>query len=294
MDIAATRTDAKALAYMDNMNQSWQRCGEIYLGMAKDVYFEEGREVETMDEGGTDGTATLSQPFTDEQGRFSIINDISRGKYKVVSDVTEATTTRRDKTVKTLVNMATISAPTDPDLSSVCLATALINMDGEGMNDLQDYVRAKLVAQGAVKPTDDEKKQLEAQQQAAQNQPPDAQTQLLQAQAQGIGAQAQKDVALAGKAQADTTLSHAKAVQTLADAHHANALATKTEADTHGTHASTLKTHADTAAVLSPDQPDGSGVTPFDPSVAADAKQSAGKRMGVFHALRGLLRGQGG
>jgi hypothetical protein len=52
MDIAATRTDAKAEIYMDNMRQSMQRCGEIYLSMARDVYVEEGREVPTLSEDG--------------------------------------------------------------------------------------------------------------------------------------------------------------------------------------------------------------------------------------------------
>jgi hypothetical protein len=34
MDIAATRIDAKSAIYLDNMKQSVQREGEIYLGMA--------------------------------------------------------------------------------------------------------------------------------------------------------------------------------------------------------------------------------------------------------------------
>jgi hypothetical protein len=105
MDLAATRIDDKAFTYLDNNRQSMQRAGEIYLAMAREVYVEEEREVETMDaEGKTPGVATLAEPHTDEKGNYSIRNDIAAGKYKVVSDITEATTTRRDKTVRTLIN----------------------------------------------------------------------------------------------------------------------------------------------------------------------------------------------
>jgi hypothetical protein len=223
MDIAATRTDAKAFTYMDNMRQSMQRCGEIYLSMARDVYVEDGREVETMDERGEDGTAVLGEPATDDAGRYRIRNDISRGKYKVISDVTEATTTRRDKTVKTLVNMAQIAGVTDPELASAALATALINMDGEGMEDLQSWQRSRMVAQGVIKPTKEEQAELD---QAQQQQQPDP-------QAAALAAVAQKEGALAIKAGADTELSKAKTVLTLAQAHSAGAEADQAHIDAH-------------------------------------------------------------
>lgn len=210
MDIAATRTDAKSGIYMDNMKQSMQRCGEIWLGMARDVYFEPGREVETLDDKGEYGTATLAEPHTDDAGNYSIRNDLSRGKYNVISDVTEATSTRRDKTVKTLFSGAQMVAVADPELSAAMVNTALLNMDGEGVDDLQDWIRARLVKQGVVKPTKEEAAQLE--QAAQQTQQPSAEDQALQASAA-------KNAALAGKAQADTELAKAKTVDTLAHAH---------------------------------------------------------------------------
>jgi len=200
MDIAATRQDSKAFPYMDNMRQSMQRCGEVYLSMARDVYVEEDREVETMDEEGGYGVATLYEPYTDEKGSFSIRNDIARGSYKVISDVTEATTTRRDKTVKTLVSVAQIAATTDPELAAAALSTAMINMDGEGMADLQDWMRGRLVRQGVVKPTEEEKASMQEEAQGAQPDP----------QALALQAVAEKESALAGKAVADTALSEAK------------------------------------------------------------------------------------
>lgn len=209
MDLAATRVDAKSGIYMDNMKQSWQRCGEVWLSMARDVYVEEGREVETMGRDGEQDTAVLQQGVTDPQGRYSIRNDIAKGKYRVISDVTEATTTRRDKTVRTLVNGSQVVAAFDPDLASAMMMTAMLNMDGDGIEDLQSWMRFKALSIGLVKPTKDEQDQIDQAQQ--QDQAPDP-------QAQALMAAAEQAKALAGKAQADTELSKAKTIQTLAGA----------------------------------------------------------------------------
>src|SRR6185312_6430380 len=99
MDIAATRTDAKSAIYMDNMRQSVQRWGEIYASMIREIAVEEGRKYPTLGENGEEGEAVLLEPHTDELGKYTIRNDLAKGKYKVIADVTEATATRRDKTV---------------------------------------------------------------------------------------------------------------------------------------------------------------------------------------------------
>jgi hypothetical protein len=56
-----------------------------------------------MTEDGDDGEATLHESFTDKQGVHRVRNDFSSGRYKVIADVTEATATRRDKTVKSML-----------------------------------------------------------------------------------------------------------------------------------------------------------------------------------------------
>lgn len=222
MEIAATRTDAKTAIYMDNMRQSMQRCGEIYLSMAREVYVEEGRTVETLGSDGTEDTAVLVEPFTDERGNYSIRNDLAKGKYKVISDVSEATTTRRDKTVKTCLNGAQIVGQMDPELATALINTAFLNMDGEGITELQDWIRGRMVRQGIVKPSKEEALQL---QEEAQNQQPDPQSLALQAVAA-------KESALAEKAVADTQKSKADVVKTLADAQRIAAETGKTVAET--------------------------------------------------------------
>lgn len=229
MDIAATRIDAKSGIYLDNMRQSVQREGEIYLSMAKEVYWEPERVVETMTEDGDDGEAVLHESIT-ENGVNKVRNDFSRGRYKVIADVTEATSTRRDKAIKSSLNIANVAVTAqNMELASVALLTAVMNQDGEGTADMQKWARKQLVTMGVTEPNDEEKAQMEA---AAQQQEPDPAQLVLQAQAAALEAQAGKDAALAEKAGADTQLSEAKVVQTLADAAKKNAEAQAPANDT--------------------------------------------------------------
>jgi hypothetical protein len=216
MDIAATRIDAKSGIYLDNMAQSVQREGEIYLSMCADVYYEPGRNVETMSEDGDDGEAILAEPYTDKQGRHFIRNDFTRGNYKVIADVTEATSTRRDKAVKASLGIAEAAGKIgDTGTARVALLMAIMNQDGEGTSDFQRYARKQLVAEGVVEPNAEEQQQME---EAAANAEPDPAQKVLDAQAAALVAQAQKDQAHAGESESKIALNEAKAVETMADA----------------------------------------------------------------------------
>jgi len=208
MEFAATRVDAKSAIYLDNMAQSVQREGEIYLAMVKECYFEQGRVVETMSEDGDDGEATLVENFTDKQGVNRVRNDFSSGRYKVIADVTEATTTRRDKTVRQALGIASIATEAqDQELAQVSILTAVMNQDGEGMTEFQKYARKRLVAMGVVEPNEEEKAQMEQ----AQQQPDP--TQAL------VAAEAGLKEAQAEKAQADAFKSKAGGMLNIAQAH---------------------------------------------------------------------------
>lgn len=208
MDIAASRVDAKSYIYMDNFKQTILRFGEVYYSMAKEVYVEEGRVVQTMDEEGKTEQATLSELHTDAKTMITAKrHDLSVGKFNVVADVTEATATRRDKTVRTMITLSGVAvAAQDVDLAKAALYVAIDNMDGEGMDNLQSFVHKQSVAIGLDEMTPEE-------QAAAQNaeQQPDPQALVLLSQAKALSSQA-------NKLDADTDLSRAKVVQTLADA----------------------------------------------------------------------------
>lgn len=227
MDIAQTRIDERDGSYMDNFKQSMQRCGEVYKSMADDVYFEPGREVPQMDEDGEQSMAILSEPYTDENGRYQIRNDLSQGDFHVIADVTEATATRRDKTVKALYGIAQLcSEGGDQEGVQAATITMIENMDGEGMADYKAWNRQRGLKLGLFKPTDEEALQL---QQAAQAQSqPDPTSIALLAQAQDFAAAANLKGAQAEKAQSASKLDAANTVKALADA-------SKSAADAHMT-----------------------------------------------------------
>jgi hypothetical protein len=215
MDIAAARVDAKSGVYLDNMRQSVECEAEIYLSMARDVYFEPGRKVETMTEDGDDGEAILQEMIADKTGTIRIRNDLQRGKYKVVASVTEATATRRDKTVKSSLNMAEIALQAgDQELAQASIITAVMNSDGEGINQLQAFARRKGIAIGLVEPNEEEQAAMDA---AAESEQPDPAALAVEAQANALNAQAAKDMATTEKTMADTELSRAKTAETEAE-----------------------------------------------------------------------------
>lgn len=205
MDIAASRVDSRSAIYLDNMRQSILREAEIYLGMAREVYFEPGREVETRTADGKDGVAVLHKAELDDQGVYRIRNDLARGRYRVIADVQESTSTARQKTVRQNMVLAEVAVKAGvPDLASAALLTAVMNQDGEGQTDMQEFARRKLIELGVVKPTPEEQQVIEQAAQQQEQAPPDPAQTALQAQAAEL--------------QSKAKLNEAKSLETLASA----------------------------------------------------------------------------
>jgi hypothetical protein len=190
--------------------------------MARETYVEEGREVEAMDEDGNTKTATLHELYHDSKtGITAKRYDLSVGKFNVVADVTEATATRRDKTVRTMMTLAQAAATIqDTDTGRAALLTAIKNMDGEGIDDFQAYVHKVAVTMGLDEPTPEEQQAMQGQQQ------PDPTAIAALAQAKALNSQADKFDADADKSRAQTKESEAKTVLTLAQAKKTNREAT--------------------------------------------------------------------
>jgi hypothetical protein len=208
MERVQAKVDMMAFIYMDNMAKSMQRSGEIWLGMYREIADEDGRKVTTIGKDGTRGKAVLRQPKVVD-GVAQTVNDPAKGKYEVTVDVGPAFKSRRDATVRKLIEMLRLVQ--DPQLGQILVSLILTNMDGEGLDDLQEFLRMQLVRLGVVKPNEQEQKQLAEQQQAQANQPPDPQSQYFLAAAQ-------RESAAAGKAHADTVKTFADAANSRADA----------------------------------------------------------------------------
>jgi hypothetical protein len=212
MDVAATRIDARSGPYLDNMRMSVQREGEIYLSKAAEIYAEEGRTVSTMSEDGDDGRATLKAQYTDRNtGQNRVINDLESARYKVIASVTEATATRRDKTVRSMLMTAEVAVQAqDMELAQAAILTATLNQDGEGIDDFQKWARKKALGIGLVTPNEEEQHEMDQAAQSQQQAAPSPTDQALNAQAADFAASA-------AKKQAETVLTGAKVDNTKAD-----------------------------------------------------------------------------
>jgi len=207
VELIQTRLDMQSFIYMTNMAKAMRRCGEIWLSMAKDVYVEEGRKMKSLDQMDQVGTVELMKPIIDsETGELVYENDLSKATFDVSVDVGPSFTSRREATVRALTGMMQVT--TDPETQMILQSMAIMNMDGEGIGDIKDFFRTKLVQLGVVKPTEEEQQQM-MEAAMAQGQQPDPQSMYLMAESA-------KAEALALKAQADTEYSIARTEETRA------------------------------------------------------------------------------
>ena len=200
VELIQARLDMQTAIYASNMAKAIKRVGEVWLSMAKDLYVEDGRKMKTMAADGSKGSVTLLKPGIDEEtGELTAQNDMASARFDVNVEVGPSSNSRRQAVVRQL--MALLSATQDPETSAVLQAMILMNMEGEGMQDIRAFYRKKLVAQGVITPTPEEQKELQAQQ---ANQQPDPNALFLQASAKKALADAAQSEAKVGNVHADT------------------------------------------------------------------------------------------
>jgi hypothetical protein len=212
MEMVQQRLASQAFLYISNYAKAVQRCGEIWLSMAKDIYVEPRRRMKGLNEQGKTDTIELLKPTMGENGEVEYENDLSTADFDVVADVGPSFATQRAATRRSLLGMMQF-ASSDPQTQKILLATLMQNLEGDGVQEVADFMRRELVTAGVVKPTDEEAAALA---QAAQNQQPDPNVLYIQAVSEKERAQAQKAQADSVNALADAQLKRAKVQETLA------------------------------------------------------------------------------
>jgi hypothetical protein len=209
VELIQSKIDMQTYIYMSNMAKAIKRCGEIWLSMSRDVMVESGRKLKGIGSQGQMSTVELARPVLNpETGAVEYENDLSKAKFDVAVEVGPSSESRRAATVRSLMGMMQLA--TDPETQQVLGSMAMLNMEGEGISDVRDFFRNRLIKMGVVKPTAEEQQALlEELQQAQSQQQPDPQAQYLQAAA--MEAQAK-----AGQAQANTAYTLARAEETKA------------------------------------------------------------------------------
>jgi Phage P22-like portal protein len=205
VELVQGKLDMQTFIYVSNMSKAIRRSGEIWLSMAKDILVDEGRKMKGIGSSGeVEGIELLRPMANQETGEVEHENDLSDADFDVSVDVGPSSASKKQSTVRSLTGMMQITQ--DPETLQVLGAMAMMNMEGEGISEVRDYFRHKLIKMGVVKPTDEELKELQAE---AANTPPDPNAQFLAASADQAAAQAVK-------ARADTVLVVAKAQESKA------------------------------------------------------------------------------
>jgi hypothetical protein len=212
VDMIQQRLDMQAFIYMSNMAKAIQRAGEVWLSMARDVFVEKGRKLKGVTNQGQVESIELLRPVVNESGAMDYDNDLSRASFDVVVDVGPSSQSRRAATVRALTGMMQLTQ--DPETINVLTAMAMMNMEGEGVQEVRDWYRSKLIKMGVVKPTEQEQKELMAE---LENMPPDPNTVFLEASAEQAKAEAAKSRASAVLSLAKTEETKAKTAETLSN-----------------------------------------------------------------------------
>jgi hypothetical protein len=193
VEMIQTRVDMQTFIYMSNFAKGMKRCGEIWLGMAKEIYTEDKRKMKTIAPTGEAGMVELMQPTIDtETGAVVMANDLSQATFDVIAEVGPSSSSKRAATVRALTGMLQITQ--DPETQQVLTAMAMMNMEGEGVGDANAYFRKKLLRMGVVQATEQEAQEMMAEMQG-QTQDPNAVF---------LQAAAEEAIAKAAKARADT------------------------------------------------------------------------------------------
>ena len=194
--------DMQTFIYMSNFSKAMKRSGEVWLSMAKEIMVESGRKMKLVDNRDVSSSIVLSEPAIDEDNNEIALNDLTKANFDIAVSVGPSSKSRKQSTVRMLTNMMGVA--TDPETLTVLGSMAIMNMEGEGIEDVKEYFRKRLINMGVIEPTEEEAQKL-SQEQA--NTPPDANTEYLKAAAA-------KESARAIESQMDTVLKGAKAKET--------------------------------------------------------------------------------
>jgi hypothetical protein len=207
VELIQNKLDMQTFIYMSNFAKAVKRCGEIWLSMAREIYVEPNRKMKGLGKTGQPRSIELVKPMLNkETSAIEYQNDLTQAKFDVTVDVGPNSSSKRAAVVRALTGMMTITQ--DPETLAILSSMAMMNMEGEGLSEVQSYFRKRLLKQGVLEPNEEEAAAMAAELEAMQAQP-DPQAQL----AESLGLEAR---AKAAKAEADTEYALARAEETRA------------------------------------------------------------------------------
>ncbi len=211
------RLDMQSFIYISNFAKAMKRTGEIWLDIAKEVYTEKGRKMKVVEQDGKSASIELMQPMEDEDRNSTIRNNLTEADFEVNVSIGPTSASKKAATRDRLIEMKQFTQ--DPQTVAVLDALIMMNTEGEGLDETRDYWRNKLLAAGAVKPTEEERLEMDK---AKAETPPDANTVYLQkaaeaeeAKAQKLMAETERTIAEVDETRADTDKTEAETIDIL-------------------------------------------------------------------------------
>jgi len=158
------QVDLTNFDFYDNLTKSIQHTGKIILDLIPHVY-DSQRVMRIIGPDGKPDLVGINEPKQDEQGVWTVMHDMSVGKYDVVMDTGPGYNSKRQEAVESMVDMLKV----DPALMQQAGDLIFRNMDFPGA----DIIADRLAAGNPLAQIDDKSPI-----------PPQVQMQLKQAQAQ--------------------------------------------------------------------------------------------------------------
>jgi hypothetical protein len=163
--------DNSSIKYFQSQEIAECQTGRILVKAIPKVY-DTKRQVRILNEDDSMDMVTINDQVYDQETRqFVTVNDLSKGKYDVTCDVGPAFKNRQQESVKALTEL--IQAI--PGVGELSADVLMKNIASPGVDVVGERVRRRLVESGAIPQsqlTDEELKEIQQSQLAAQQNPP--------------------------------------------------------------------------------------------------------------------------
>lgn len=158
----AEKGDRGAFVYSDNLQKSIQYTGEILVDLIPRIY-DTARTVRVLNIDGSSDLVEInqdnriSQSIEDTQtGKKVLVNDLTIGKYDVVTDSGPSFLTKRQESASQLIELSAAN----PLVAQLGLDIIARNLDINDSEELHDRIRRQMIQAGTVEPTEDEIEEL--------------------------------------------------------------------------------------------------------------------------------------
>jgi hypothetical protein len=173
------RFDQQSIVYQQNLKFAKRWDAAIYATMAGAVYDTPRKVTLTTPDGQRQQVEIMETIMDEETGEMVTLRDLTNLEFDVYADISQSYTSRKEKTREELQRMAMEFRETDPAMHKALMYKQLMLTDGVDLDDIRDYGNRQLIMSGIKEPETEEEIAF-MEQQAQQEQPPNAEMILAQ------------------------------------------------------------------------------------------------------------------